>query len=108
MENLKDSYHAGILHLFLVSFGYFRLDQKSACYVDDSKGHSVLMTERGSEEGNEDTGGVNIADPDFTLSDQTLVQPRKEFPDDVTLAIQTLFPTLIIQAQTKTLATLCH
>ena len=105
MENLKDPYHAGILHLFLVSFGYFRLDQKSACYVDDSKGHSVLMTERGSEEGNEDTGGVNIADPDFTLSDQTLVQPRKEFPDDVTLAIQTLFPTLIIQAQTNTLAT---
>lgn len=105
MENLKDPYHAGILHLFLVSFGYFRLDQKSACYVDDSKGHSVLMTERGTEEGNEDTGGVKIADPDFSLTDHTLVEPRKEFPDDVTLSIQTLFPTLIIQAQTNTLAT---
>lgn len=105
MENLKDPYHAGILHLFLINFGFFRLDQKSACYIDDSKGHSVLMTERGSEEGEEDTGGVKIADPDFVLTDHTLVEPRKEFPDDVTLAIQTLFPSVIIQAQTNTLAT---
>ena len=105
MENLKDPYHAGILHLFLINFGFFRLDQKSACYIDDTKGHSVLMTERGSEEGEEDTGGVKVADPDFQLTDHTLVEPRKEFPDDVTLAIQTLFPSVIIQAQTNTLAT---
>ena len=105
MENLKDPYHAGILHLFLINFGFFRLDQKSACYLDDSKGHSVLMSERGSEEGEEDTGGVKISDPDFVLTDHTLVEPRKEFPDNVTLAIQTLFPSLIIQAQTNTLAT---
>ena len=63
------------------------------------------MSERGSEEGEEDTGGVKISDPDFVLTDHTLVEPRKEFPDNVTLAIQTLFPSLIIQAQTNTLAT---
>jgi salicylate 5-hydroxylase large subunit len=105
MENLKDPYHAGVLHLFLLSFGLFRLDQKSDIYFDDTLGHSILMSTRGSEKGQEDAGGVRIADPDFALTDQRLIQPRIEFPDDITLAIQTLFPSLIIQAQSNTLAT---
>ena len=105
MENLKDPYHAGILHLFLISFGLFRLDQKSAYYFDDGKGHTVLMTERGTESDDGDYGGVKIAAPDYTLTDHELVQPRKEFPDNVTLAIQTLFPSVIVQAQSNTLAT---
>lgn len=105
MENLKDPYHAGILHLFLISFGLFRLDQESKCLVDDSKGHSVLMTSKGTEAGKEDTGGVRIAAPDFALTDHQLIQPRIEFPDNITLSIQTLFPSIIIQAQCNTLAT---
>tara|TARA_Y100001936_G_scaffold250320_1_gene302797 strand:+ start:185 stop:1453 length:1269 start_codon:yes stop_codon:yes gene_type:complete len=105
MENLKDPYHAGILHLFLISFGLFRLDQESKCLVDDSKGHSVLMTAKGTEEGKEDTGGVRIAAPDFTLTDHELIKPRMEFPDNITLSIQTLFPSIIVQAQCNTLAT---
>ena len=105
MENLKDPYHAGILHLFLINFGLFRLDQKSAYYFDEGKGHTVLMTERGTESDEGDYGGVKVAAPDFTLTDHELVQPRKEFGDDVTLAIQTLFPSVIVQAQSNTLAT---
>jgi len=105
LENLKDPYHAGILHLFLISFGLFRLDQKSRLLTDATRGHSVLMTSRGTEAGQEDTGGVRIAAPDFDLTDRRLIAPRIEFPDDVTLAIQTLFPSLIIQAQSNTLAT---
>ena len=105
MENLRDPYHAGILHLFLISFGLFRLDQKSAYYFDDGKGHTVLMTERGTEDTESDYGGVKVAAPDYKLTDHELVQPRKEFPDDVTLAIQTLFPSIIVQAQSNTLAT---
>jgi phenylpropionate dioxygenase-like ring-hydroxylating dioxygenase large terminal subunit len=105
MENLKDPYHAGILHLFLINFGLFRLDQKSAYFFDDAKGHTVLMTERGTEDDEGEYGGVKVAAPDFSLTDHELVQPRKEFCDDVTLAIQTLFPSIIVQAQSNTLAT---
>jgi salicylate 5-hydroxylase large subunit len=42
--------------------------------------------------------------PDYVLADPSLIAPRKEFADDVTLAMQTLFPNLIIQAQSNTLA----
>ncbi len=104
VENFKDPYHAGILHLFLVSFGLFRLDQKSESVIDESKGHSVVLSHRGSEEGQEDTGGVKIAAPDFVLSDPRLLMSRKEFPDDVTATIQALFPSIIVQAQSNTLA----
>ena len=104
VENFKDPYHAGILHLFLVSFGLFRLDQKSESVIDESKGHSVVLSHRGSEEGQEDTGGVKIAAPDFALSDPRLLMSRKEFPDDVTATIQALFPSIIVQAQSNTLA----
>ena len=104
VENFKDPYHAGILHLFLVSFGLFRLDQKSASVIDDSKGHSVVLSHRGSEQGREEIGGVKIAAPDFVLSDPRLLTSRKEFPDDVTATIQALFPNIIVQAQSNTLA----
>ena len=104
VENFKDPYHAGILHLFLVSFGLFRLDQKSASVIDDSKGHSVVLSHRGTERGREDIGGVRIAAPDFVLSDPRLLASRKEFPDDVTATIQALFPNIIVQAQSNTLA----
>jgi salicylate 5-hydroxylase large subunit len=105
MENLKDPYHAGILHTFLVKFGLYRLDQKSAFYKNDENGHSVMMTSRGSEKGREDTGGVQLKAHDFVISDPDLLKPRMEFKDDVTLSIQTIFPNLIVQAQSNTLAT---
>jgi hypothetical protein len=30
------------------------------------------------------SGGVRVATPEFSLTDHRLIQPRKEFPDDVT------------------------
>jgi salicylate 5-hydroxylase large subunit len=63
------------------------------------------MTSRGSEKGREDTGGVQLKAQDFVISDPDLLKPRMEFKDDVTLSIQTIFPNLIVQAQSNTLAT---
>jgi phenylpropionate dioxygenase-like ring-hydroxylating dioxygenase large terminal subunit len=36
MENVKDSYHASILHLFFTTFEINRLSQKGAVIVDES------------------------------------------------------------------------
>ena len=36
MENVKDPYHASLLHVFLVTFGLFRADQQSQVKVDGS------------------------------------------------------------------------
>ena len=44
MENVKDSYHASILHLFFTTFEFNRLSQKGAIIVDESGGHHVSFS----------------------------------------------------------------
>ena len=43
MENIKDPYHASLLHVFLVTFGLFRADQPSEVRMDETGGHAVLL-----------------------------------------------------------------
>ena len=38
-ENIKDPYHASLMHVFLVTFGLFRADQPSAVYMDATGRH---------------------------------------------------------------------
>ena len=104
MENLKDPYHAGLLHMFLVSFGLFRLDQESFMVMDRTRGHSALLSKRskaGQREGAEEVARFTA---DYRLEDARLIEPILEFDDDITLSIQTLFPSIIVQAQLNTLA----
>src|ERR1700755_802104 len=54
-ENIKDPYHASLLHVFLVTFGLFRLDQKSAIEMDMTGRHAVLVSRRGDQQENEAT-----------------------------------------------------
>jgi phenylpropionate dioxygenase-like ring-hydroxylating dioxygenase large terminal subunit len=42
-ENVKDSYHASILHLFFTTFEINRLNQKGGIIIDDSGGHPQLF-----------------------------------------------------------------
>jgi terephthalate 1,2-dioxygenase oxygenase component alpha subunit len=41
VENVKDSYHASLLHLFFTTFELNRLSQKGGVIVDESGGHHV-------------------------------------------------------------------
>src|SRR5690606_26021399 len=41
VENVKDSYHASLLHLFFTTFEINRLSQKGGIIVDESGGHHV-------------------------------------------------------------------
>jgi salicylate 5-hydroxylase large subunit len=42
---------------------------------------------------------------DFRLADPHLLQPVKEYPGDATVVMQTIWPSLIVQQQSNTLAT---
>jgi salicylate 5-hydroxylase large subunit len=42
---------------------------------------------------------------DFALHDPRLLQPAREFPGDATVVLQTVWPNLIVQQQSNTLAT---
>jgi len=104
MENIKDPYHASLLHVFLVSFGLFRADQKSKVEMDDSGGHAVLVSRKGEQKQSAGTAEIENLKADYVLNDPSLLDRRKEFPDENTVVMQTIFPGLIVQQQTNTLA----
>ena len=103
-ENIKDPYHASLLHVFLVTFGLFRLDQQSSVEMDDTGRHAVLVSRRGAQETNEATAQMRAFRQDFALRDPRLLDPVREFPGDATVVLQTLWPNLIVQQQSNTLA----
>jgi salicylate 5-hydroxylase large subunit len=108
-ENIKDPYHASLLHVFLVTFGLFRLDQKSAVEMDETGRHAVLVSRKGEQATNDATRQMRSFKADFKLNDPRLLDPVREFADrpfaaDATVVMQTLWPNLIVQQQSNTLA----
>ena len=90
--------------MFLVTFGLFRLDQQSAVEMDDTGRHAVLVSRRGAQESNDATTEMRAFKQNFVLRDPRLLDPVREFPGDATVVMQTLWPNLIVQQQSNTLA----
>ncbi|HEV7988994.1 MAG TPA: SRPBCC family protein, partial [Candidatus Binataceae bacterium] len=103
-ENIKDPYHASLLHVFLVTFGLFRADQPSAVKMDESGMHCVLISSKGEQNLNASTKEMKNFRADFKLADPRLLDPVREFPGEATVVMQTLWPNIIIQQQSNTLA----
>ena len=103
-ENIKDPYHASLLHVFLVTFGLFRADNDSATQMDPTGRHSVLISSKGEQQANEATAEMRSFRADLELQDTRLLDPVREFPGTATVAMQTIWPNLIVQQQSNTLA----
>lgn len=104
-ENIKDPYHASVLHVFLMSFGLFRMDQESAVEMDETGRHSALISRRGGKA--DETAAREMSNnlrAEFTLEDPRLLDIVREFPGEATVVMQTLWPNLIVQQQSNTLA----
>src|SRR5262249_62076376 len=86
------------------TFGLFRLDQQSATEMDDTGRHGVLVSRRGEQQINEATAQMRSFREKFALSDPRLLDPVREFPGDATVVMQTVWPNLIVQQQSNTLA----
>jgi salicylate 5-hydroxylase large subunit len=101
-ENIKDPYHASVLHVFLVTFGLFRADNPSETRMDPTGRHSVLVNARRppTAEGRR----MGSYQEDLELADPRLLDVVAEFPGDATLVMQTIWPNLIVQQQSNTLA----
>ena len=104
MENIKDPYHASLLHVFLISFGLFRADQESSMEMDETGRHAVLVSRRAESEDKAATGQMRSFRERFTLQDPRLIDPVREFPGPATVVLQTIWPNLIVQQQSNALA----
>lgn len=110
VENTKDSYHASILHTFFTTFELNRLSQKGGIIVNETGGCHVSysMVDKNSEMDEEKKNAYtdqNIrSDTDLTLSDMSLLESFKEFDDDITLQILSVFPNFVLQQIQNTIA----
>jgi anthranilate 1,2-dioxygenase large subunit len=106
-ENIRDPYHASLLHLFHNTFGLYRSTQTGANRMDAAKRHSVIYAKSSSNDDSRDKAvyeGSRTFDSGFRLQDPSLLKGRAEFDDGVTLVILSVFPNLVVQQISNTLA----
>ena len=99
MENVKDSYHASILHLFFTTFGLNKLNQKGGIIVSENGGHHVSWSaiNREAESGELYKDQKIRSDSEYQLEDPSLVDSFSEVGDDITLQILSVAPGFVLQ-----------
>jgi phenylpropionate dioxygenase-like ring-hydroxylating dioxygenase large terminal subunit len=98
IENVKDSYHASLLHLFFTTFKLNRLTMQGGLVVDGDGGHHISFSKMATDSGSDyNAPGLRANDESFKLQDRSILQSWPEFDDGITHAIQGIFPTLIVQ-----------
>ena len=106
VENVRDSYHASLLHLFFTTFRLNRLSQEGGIIVDESGGHHVsyskMATDRQSAE--YDGTALRAKREGYRLADPSLIAGCDEFGDGVTLQILSVFPGFVLQQIQNSLA----
>lgn len=109
-ENLKDPYHATLLHSFLVVFGLLVAGNKSAMIADGKYGVHGTMASAKSEEryakAQEDTKREIRAFDNrdaLQLADERFIDYVKEFDSPWSVTMQTIWPNLIVQREMNTL-----
>lgn len=102
VENTKDSYHASILHTFFTTFELNRLSQKGGIIVSKNGGcHVSYSAVDGKDEALKNKSIYSDqqirSQSDLRLSDMSLLKSFKEFDDDITLQIVSVFPNFVLQ-----------
>ena len=105
MENVKDSYHASLLHTFFTTFRINRLSQKGGLVVNHSGGAHISYSMSADVAGKEyEQAGMRTAQEGFTLEAPELLQSVDEFGDGIGLQILAVFPNFVLQQIRNSLA----
>jgi anthranilate 1,2-dioxygenase large subunit len=107
-ENLKDPYHATLLHSFLVVFGLLVAGNKSAMIADPVHGRHGTMASAKSEDKYAAVSEANKAEmrsyhEGMRLLDERFLDYIKETDSPWSVTMQTIWPNLIVQREMNTL-----
>ena len=105
-ENVKDSYHASILHLFFTTFEISRLSQKGGIVVaDDGGSHaSYSIMDRTIDNADYREQALRSAKDDYRLEDASVVEGVDELGDGIMMQILTVFPGFVLQQHLNSIA----
>lgn len=101
-ENLKDPYHATLLHAFFITFGLWRADSKSESIPGLDGRHGIMVSRNEGKKTSDATTEMERFKGEFDLADKATVTPRPEFEDRKVVGV-TLFPSVVLQQQANTL-----
>ena len=104
-ENNKDSYHASLLHVFHNTFGVVRPNMGGGVKISPNGWHHLSYTVRNSD-ANDAVGAEKVRSlkDSYKLNDVRMMEHALELGDLTTNAIQTVFPTLVVQQILNALA----
>lgn len=107
-ENVKDPYHASLLHLFHTTFNIFRVGMDARVVVGGETGlHSLLMSiveEEGPDDASDySSQNISTYNQGFALEDRSVLAMIREYDELASNHIQTIFPQLVIQQIHNTL-----
>jgi anthranilate 1,2-dioxygenase large subunit/terephthalate 1,2-dioxygenase oxygenase component alpha subunit len=106
MDNVKDTYHASLLHLFFTRFRINRLTQKGGVFVSSDGAHHCTYTEMVEDRGDayEKDGMRSAGSSEFQLEDPRVLDQADEFGDRVAIQILSLFPGFVLHQIRNSLA----
>jgi len=104
-ENLKDPYHATLLHTFLVTFGLLVVGNRSLMLADKSGRHGVMASAKSdakalSGDAKKEMRNFNEG---LTLHEKRFMNFVEEFDSPWSVTMATIWPNLIVQREMNTL-----
>jgi anthranilate 1,2-dioxygenase large subunit len=97
-ENVKDTYHASLLHSFFTTFRISRLTTAGGVAIAESGAHHASYT-YGEQRGDNAT-----SDKDYRLQEPGFLDSVDEIGDGVTLQILSVFPNFVLQQISNSIA----
>lgn len=103
-ENVRDSYHASLLHLFFATFKINRLSQGGGLIISPDGGSSVSTTLAPTQATDAAYKGMRSVDDDFRLADPSLLDIADEHGDNIRQQLLTVFPNFVLQKTQNAMA----
>jgi len=101
-ENVRDTYHATLLHSFFTTFRISRLTSEGGVDIADNGAHHASYTRNKVDRVDQATSdrlyaGIPSLRENFRLADPSFLAMAEEFGDDTTTQILSLFPNFVLQ-----------
>jgi anthranilate 1,2-dioxygenase large subunit len=101
VENVKDTYHASLLHTFFTTFRISRLTTAGGVAIAESGAHHASYT-YGEQRGDNATSDqayseIHSLHDDYRLRDPRFLESVDEIGDGITLQILSVFPNFVLQ-----------
>lgn len=106
VENVKDTYHAGLLHMFFATFKLNRLTSEGGVIVSEDGGNHASFSKRRTIHANAeyDDAKLRASRDDVKLADASLLEAFDEFGDGINVQILSVFPNFILQQVENSIA----